>query len=254
MWSNIINELKISTILEKVVLGIIAGIFAILGYYVGYTHLSNGVNPVLIGIISAVILMVACMIISFIGEELLKRTATDYREKSKAGKSKKPGKAAVTEETDTAGKVTDAETVADNETVETKEDEASLDTPASPQKPSVAIEDTTVENSSSSTSHAVTEPVKPSVPTTDGVQRRTRRAYPQRPRTEQAIADTTPKTPAKPAVVSPVEPVEETKDATQLSLKEYIASHPDYAPRKMAREYRAAGGTDSTDDILELMS
>lgn len=253
MWSNIINELKISTILEKVALGIIAGIFAIIGYYVGYTHLSNGVQPVLIGIITAVILMVACMLISFIGEELLKQAVSEKKQKSETAKEpnlkkdkvKKSKTTPESDETETKDTEKDvdatADTVSDAVTVSTEPDTVS-DASTSLQEPSDAMTDTRVRNSPSTAEKPVTEPVKASPPAQESAQKRNRREAGQRLKSEAVPLKEISK------------PVTETAEATPLSLEEYIAAHPDYAPRKMAREYRAAGGSESTDDILKMMS
>lgn len=251
MWNNIIQELKISTVLEKVVLGIIAGIFAVLGYYVGYAHLSNGVNPVLIGSITAFIMMIACMMVSFIGEELLKQAKTEKKEKGpKEPKAPKVKKAKNKESAKTKPEETEIEQ-ANVAKLESNELTDAEDASTGLQMPSEAVVSMAVENSSFKPVKPATVPVKPSEDTQPVTRRQRRIAEAQvkaSPKEEASLE--TKATPVTKESVVPAQ--EETKDG--LTLKEFIAAHPDYAPRKMAREYRAAGGTESTDNILELMS
>ena len=241
MWTNIVKEIKISTVLEKVILGIIAGIFAVIGYYVGYTHLSNGVQPVLIGIITAVILMVACMLISFIGEELLRRMRAGSKEdKEDEPKKAETAKQETVESTDTGSEEANVAKLESNELTDAEDASTGL------QVPSEEVIDMAVENSSFKPVKPVTEPVKPSEDA-PMMTRRQRRASVAPVKAEPVEAKME-------KVEVKNEPVVVEEPKVSVTLKEFIASHPDYAPRKMAREYRAAGGTESTDNILELMS
>lgn len=240
MWTNIVKEIKISTVLEKVILGIIAGIFAVIGYYVGYTHLSNGVQPVLIGIITAVILMVACMLISFIGEELLRRMRAGSKEdKEDEPKKAETAKQETVESTDTGSEEANVAKLESNELTDAEDASTGL------QVPSEEVIDMAVENSSFKPVKPVTEPVKPSEDA-PMMTRRQRRASVAPVKAEPVEAKME-------KVEVKNEPVVVEEPKVSVTLKEFIASHPDYAPRKMAREYRAAGGTESTDNILELM-
>lgn len=248
MWTNIIQELKLSTVLEKVVLGVIAGIFAVLGYYVGYAHLSNGVNPILIGSITAVIMMVACMLISFIGEELIKRARTEKKEKEpKAPKEKKAKK----QKTETNKAEEDAFEQANVAKLETNELTDAEDASTGLQMPSETVISMATENSSFKPVKSATEAVKPSIDSQPAT-RRQRRITESQVKTSPK-EDVSPVTKSTPVAKEKVTSVAE-EPKTGISLKEFIEAHPDYAPRKMAREYRAAGGTESTDNILELMS
>lgn len=241
MWTNIVKEIKISTVLEKVILGIIAGIFAVIGYYVGYTHLSNGVQPVLIGIITAVILMVACMLISFIGEELLRRMRAGSKEdKEEEPKKAETAKQEPVESTDAGSEEANVAKLESNELTDAEDASTGL------QVPSEEVIDMAVKNSSFKPVKPVTEPVKPSEDA-PMMTRRQRRASVAPVKAEPVEAKTE-------KVEIKDEPVVVEEPKVSVTLKEFIASHPDYAPRKMAREYRAAGGTESTDNILELMS
>lgn len=217
------NDLKNSTLGERILLGIIAGLFAIGGFYVGYEHLSNGVSPWLIGGITAFIVMIGCMAAAFIIEELIRKIPA----------RKKYEKERTEPLFDAGSKLPAGEKFEDEE---------------------VKVEPANLQEVKSVPAKRMT--LMPSLKE----QRLKKEAEASKPVIEKEAVVSSPEwdeeeiiVPQKP--VPPVKPnVKQEESAESLKLTDFIKAHPDLSARKMVKEYRLAGGTDSTEDILNLMN
>ena len=247
MWKSIMDDLKASTLGERVLLGIIAGLFALVGFYVGYEHLSNGVNPWLIGAITALVFMIGCMAASFIIEELLRKIPARKKHEEKR---KQPL-------FDAGSKLPAGEEFEEDKQKEISETPKGI-------KPSFAKrmtlrpeakeqeiekEISTFESENSSTAITKKEPVEPIIPSASSEW------------DEEITIPSKPIAPIKPKSTKTVEKVSKENNTpateeqpTPLSLAEFIKANPELSARKMVKEYRLAGGTESTEDILNLMN
>lgn len=253
------NDLKTSTLGERILLGVIAGLFGLVGFYVGYEHLSNDVNPILIGAITAVIVMVGCMAAAFILEELIRKIPAakkkNYEEirkqpvfgtKKKTSGTKEPQEQKPSPEEATKEPATEeaipepkpafakrmtllapaqAVSLTENKKAEVKAEENVAVEKVNKEEPK------DLENTASSSEWDEEEIiVKP-----------------------KPVAPVRPSAPSAPEKAKEEVAVSEDK-AESLSLREFIKAHPEFSARKMVKEYRLAGGTESTDDILNLMN
>lgn len=248
------KDIKNSTLGERILLGIIAGLFAVVGFYVGYEHLSNGVNPIVVGSITAIVVMLGCMAAAFILEELIRKIPaakkSNYEEirkqhlfgnkKDSATTEESEKKKAVKEEPKTE-EVTPAQkpAFARRMTLLTPaEAVASTKEQKLPQKVETNIEkdvkneEITVNEEAVSSSEWEDEEII------------------VKPKPVAPVRPVAPKAPEKATVATPVA----ENQSESLSLVEFIKAHPEFSARKMVKEYRLAGGTESTDDILNLMN
>lgn len=248
------NDIKNSTLGERILLGIIAGLFAVVGFYIGYEHLSNGVNPIVIGSITAIVVMLGCMAAAFILEELIRKIPAakkkNYEEirkqhifgsKKDSATTEEPEKAEAVKEEPTAEEVvpeqkpafarrmtllTPAEAVASTKEQEfPKKAETNIDK-------DVKNEEATVNEDAVSSSEWEDEEMI------------------VKPKPVAPIRPVSPKAPEKEAEANTVA----ESQSESLSLVEFIKSHPEFSARKMVKEYRLAGGTEPTDNILNLMN
>lgn len=258
------NDLKNSTLGERVLLGVIAGLFALVGFYVGYEHLSNGVNPILIGAITALIVMIGCMAAAFVFEELMRKI---------------PGRKKYEEERkkplfDAGSKLAPGEEFEDK-----KEKESSTETAKTESKPSFAKRMTLLPSlkeqrlEKENTEEAVKQPdvktseIKETPKQEELVAENAPTSSSEWDTDDEIIVKPKPVAPVKPVspkaplttkvpvtTVTPQEPEEKIETSEAPSLVDFIKAHPEYSARKMVKEYRLAGGIDSTDDILNLMN
>lgn len=273
------NDLKNSTLGERVLLGIIAGLFGIVGFYVGYEHLSHGVNPILIGIITAIVVMIGSMAAAFVIEELLRRvpahrknvdaTAETKQKKEKAAKEPRVKK----EKTPRIRKEKEAKPDKEESQKETQDKPVLLPSekpeakvveepkPNAPLKrmtlsPTMREKRVTQEETTKPTAPskpvALTEPTKPveSEPDDSAWDLDEPVVLP----VKVPQAPTRPTLPTRAQARIEEKAKEETPVSKEISLVDFIKAHPDLSARRMVKEYRQAGGTESTDNILELMN
>lgn len=237
MWKSIMNDLKNSTLGERILLGIIAGLFAVVGFYVGYEHLSNGVTPVLIGSITAVVVMIGCMAAAFIIEELIRKIPS--RKKHEENREKPLF--------DSQSKLPAGEEFNDADADLTKTITKGFTRPSF-MKSKPSLEETTVTKEEN-----VTEEVKssPEWEAEEKVEIPAKPVAPEKPRGRRAQGQ-----PATQAITTVDQTVAENIEAKEEApkLTDFIKAHPELSARKMVKEYRLAGGTDSTEDILNLMN
>jgi hypothetical protein len=269
MWKSIMKDLKNSTLGERVLLGVIAGLFALVGFYVGYEHLSNGVNPWLIGGITAFIVMIGCMAAAFILEELIRKIPVrkkyeaerteplfDAGSKLPAGEEFEDKKEKAARKAVKAQEATSERTESPTEEAEKKPSFAKRMTLA----PSLKTQRIQKEAEEAKKAEATT-PVETTKTSVTPVVK-TKAVTPEATPSASSEWDLDEELVVKP--VAPIKPVApkapETKKHVKeeytepLSLVDFIKAHPELSARKMVKEYRLAGGTDSTDDILNLMN
>ena len=299
MWESIMNDLKNSTLGERVLLGIIAGLFAVVGFYVGYEHLSHGVDPILIGSISAVVVMIGSMAAAFIVEELIRRIPSrknkteegDTVKEPKAKKEKPVKEPKVKKEKEAKPSRFKKE----KPTAETTETEKPEESPV-PEVPSETKEAPVVKVEESTSNGqikrmtlnptlreqrlareaAATPAVKPVEPKVQEPKEEVAASaesdfdgWDEEPVVAKKPVFEAPKAPSRPVAPKPAEPAPvtraqaiiqekarqaEEKPQENISLVDFIKAHPDLSARRMVKEYRLAGGTESTDNILELMN
>jgi hypothetical protein len=296
------NDLKNSTLGERVLLGIIAGLFGVVGFYVGYEHLSHGVNPILIGLISAVVVMIGSMAAAFIVEELIRRIPSRNKQAEKDAdavsepkvKAEKPVKEPKVKK-EKAVKPSRFKKEKGAPVEETAKEEEKDFAP----KPLPEAKEATVAKVEESTSNGqikrmtlnptlreqrlareeaaakVAAPTKPEVDVKEPKEDVTASpesdfdGWDEEPVVAKKPAFEAPKAPSRPVAPKPVEPAPATRaqaiiqekarqaeepQQESLSLKDFIKAHPELSARRMVKEYRLAGGTESTDNILDLMN
>lgn len=266
MFKKIVDDLKESTLTEKILLGIVAGIFSVLGFYLGYAYLSNGVNPFLVGIIAAIIVPIGGMSIAFILDELYKSAKRKFsKNKTTVENNETNGIQETTDETVSIDSVEPTEAVVEpmpeSESIRVLPTTDGINDGYETIGTPVSIEEEPVETADE------VQPEPEVLIVADPVDRN----LPDAPEKAQEVSEATqgvstvperPERPTRPSV-SIVETVgEESAEETStpveestgsLTLADFIKAHPDYSPRKMAREYERAGGKESTENILELM-
>lgn len=293
------NDIKNSTLGERVLLGIIAGLFAVVGFYVGYEHLSHGVDPILIGSISAVVVMIGSMAAAFIVEELIRRIPRrnkdteegDTIKEPKAKKEKPVKEPKVKKEKESKPSRFKKEKPSAEATEDEKpEEEFAPAVPAEVKEtPAVKVEESTSNGQikrmtlnptlreqrlarEAAATQAVT-PVTPEVPEPKEETLTSAESdfdgWDEEPVVAKKPVFEAPKAPSRPLVPKPAEPAPvtraqaiiqekarqaEEKPQESISLADFIKAHPDLSARRMVKEYRLAGGTESTDNILELMN
>lgn len=282
MLNSIINDLKNSSLGERALLGIIAGLFAVAGFYVGYEHLSNGVNPILIGAITAFVVMIGCMAAAFIIEELLRKipahkaNVEGAKPKTKEAKAKEPKEPKVALKRKPKEEAPIAESIKDDASkVETEKPET-LDEPKTTETPKVTEPVVAPKETVKRMTLIPTAPKRPEVPakaTLPVVEEKkeepeaksdpsawdedenivVKKQEPIKPAAPVRPSLDVKTLPAKDAPVVSTQVPEEQKKDSPLSLEDFIKQNPGLSARKMVREYRLAGGTESTDNILSLM-
>lgn len=297
MWESIMNDLKNSTLGERVLLGIIAGLFAVVGFYVGYEHLSHGVDPILIGSISAVVVMVGSMAAAFIVEELIRRipgrknkvenddTATEPKakkekpakepkvKKEKGAKSSRFKKEKPTAEaTEESSKESTPETPSETKeaaVVKVEESTSNGQIKRMTLNPTLREQRLAREALATPAEKQVVPEIKETKKEATSSSESDFDGWDEEPVVAKKPVFEVPKAPSRPVAPKPVEPAPVTRaqallqekerqaeepQQENISLVDFVKSHPELSARRMVKEYRLAGGTESTDNILELMN
>lgn len=293
------NDLKNSTLGERVLLGIIAGLFAVVGFYVGYEHLSHGVNPILIGTISAVVVMIGSMAAAFIVEELIRRIPSRNKQTDDDGtvteskvKAEKPIKEpkAKKEKAVKPSRFKKEKTIEAKDTAEESEEDFAPSTlPVEKEAPVAKVEESTsngqikrmtlnptLREQRLAREAAAPKTVEPAKTEIQGPKEESLTSaesdfdgWDEEPVVAKKPVFEAPKAPSRPVIPAATEPAPATRaqaiiqekarqaEAPQqeaISLADFIKAHPELSARRMVKEYRLAGGTDSTDNILDLMN